>query len=731
MDLQNEETKIALSDLWRILKQSAFKIFSFSVIALTLFGLYLFSKPPVYTAEAQFLEKNELSSNSGSLKDMFFSSKGSSNAQSIMLSKVILEPVIEKLQLQAVIKSKNKNSFQNSSDNLKILYSQLFGQDKSQLLLEDLVTPLYTENLQFSGEFPLSLELEFTDKDEYKIIHPEKGFIKNAKLGQMQDLGFVKFCLKSDEKLQKQRFSISFTPMEKVLKSLKSKLSIKSSAEAANILDIKYSNRDRHLASRLVNMVMEHYQIHLKKDNERRTGEQLKYLHSRQQQGQDEIEKVMQAHGQYLAENLGAGGFKDIDAEAEFLALNQSNWNTKIWDLKLELQLLDNAQEKPETLFKLDTLQLGNGKDLSNINELITRIRDLNSQKNQIKALLEEKHNLLSPEERDRLENRLLIAKENLKLYIESHKKSVQEQITAFESQIQALNNKVSSLPQKWIIEQKLEMQCKINEKMMDKVTELVENTILSHNLESIESRPLEIAKTPIDPEMPNFFLLISATFLLSSFSGSLFFLSLAYSRGIAASVENLRLEGFAVSGILSLQNRAQNLCDYDPQDLQTLRNIASLLDKKTKTALLAYQKGKSYAREVKKLLELSGERVAIIEIPNVAEETKIEENSLLDYLKNHDKKLSLQDLLPAGGSSPYIAEFLLSKRFKKICEELENCYDKVLFEIEAQANSAEIFNLSKYCDLLVLYIDDERLNELSFLKNLSIKKKKELSFIF
>lgn len=743
---ENEETLISLSDLRFLLKKNKSKILLFSILLCLIVDFSLLRKTPEYTAKASFMEKTNDSDLKNSLKDLFTNGHSGTNANSIMLSNNTLLPLIQKLCLNAEIKDPSNcpNLKNNILDNLKIAYFSLTGKDREALSIKDLQSPLTCCDISFQREFPLTLIIRFISENSFTIKERNQNGSLLGKIDvPIKGEGYQCTISKNtSSSLQGREYLLSLHPLEKTAQSLREKIAIHPNPQAKNILEIQYSNRDRRLASSIVNHLMWEYQEYLKKESHLRTEKQLSYLETRQNTIHQKLEDLMLAHSKYIEENLGGGGFTDLQSEANFLSENQNEWKAKLLTLNSESRLLESALENPDIFCKLEPLELGGERDGSLISDLLKRIRDLTVQKKSIKEKL---HSLSDSAEDKRLydniQNRLSIVKNHLEKYIYSHQKSSKQQVSAIKEQIHSLSEQASALPNKWFLEEKMRLHITMGEKIMEKVTELVENTVILHNLESIESQPVDLSIPPTIPNPPKLILFSITSLLLGGLLGGAFFITRSYIKGVPSNPENLSLSQLHVTGNLSTDCPNTPLNELASNDLETLRRISAFLPplkEKKKKLLLASGTGPDYSQPLSELLVKRGERPIVLNIPNASYKNVSESEGLLQYLEGHKEALIQQSPLgfcyiPAGGNSPFSTELVCSEKFQNLLNELEKSYDRIVIYSQERANSSEIQNLSQISDSVILSITNEKLHELDFYKKLqSIENGgKDISFIF
>ncbi len=252
----------------------------------------------------------------------------------------------------------------------------------------------------------------------------------------------------------------------------------------------------------------------------------------------------------------------------------------------------------------------------------------------------------------------------------------------------------------------------------------MVESKNISHNLEVIQSAPVDPALPPVHPLAPSVFLWT----ILGSFVGAVLGFGMALgktlSKGIRVSVDNLKLAGYHVSGILAppLYLSKPNL--WRDVNLETLRRLYAYFDKPTSTQeakflLLLEGQGPDYAPLLAELLSRKGCRVLIMDL-NFTESQENSPQGLLQYLQGEISSPPIQkreqwDEMSAGGSCPYGSEKIGSAVFLRLIEQLKTQYDWILAVSRALPCSAETEHLALLFPYLAVTLQRETIEELDF----------------
>ena len=269
-----------------------------------------------------------------------------------------------------------------------------------------------------------------------------------------------------------------------------------------------------------------------------------------------------------------------------------------------------------------------------------------------------------------------------------------------------------------------LEQDVETNQLIVEEIAKIVESKNISHNLEVIQSAPVDPALPPVHPLTPSVFLWTILGCFLGAVLGSGIALAKTLSNGIRISAENLKLAGYHVSGIISpplYSSKTKLLRDVN---LETLRRLQTYFDKpasiqEAKLLLLLEGRGPDYASALAELFSQKGCRVLIMDLHC----TESQENSpqgLLQYLQGESDAPPIQkreqwDEMCAGGSNRYATEKIGSPVFGRLIEQLKTKYDWILAVSGVLPCSAEAESLALLFPYLAVTLQRETIEELNF----------------
>jgi uncharacterized protein involved in exopolysaccharide biosynthesis len=346
------------------------------------------------------------------------------------------------------------------------------------------------------------------------------------------------------------------------------------------------------------------------------------------------------------------------------------------------------------------------------------------------KELIDEKVFALQNVSLELIHQRISLLEKNLQDYLKSRLENLEHDRHLIKKQLESVHSEMALLPQKWVSEQILTQEMEINHRIVEEIAKLVESRNIAHNLEVIQSAPVDQALPPVHPIMPKVIFSSILGFLLGGFLAACFVVGKAMVQGLNVSHENLELRGFSVSGTLTspILSSDQQL---QQRNVDTLRRLHAYFDNfawieahpsaipEAKLLLLVEGKGPHYAPELADLFLKKGCRVLTIDLDfTVAKENL--DAGLLQYFQGKIASPPIQkgvngDLISSGGICPFAIEMLGSEAFKKLIEQLKPHYDWILAVSKALPLSVEAESLAPLFQYMAVTLQQEKIEALSF----------------
>ena len=337
--------------------------------------------------------------------------------------------------------------------------------------------------------------------------------------------------------------------------------------------------------------------------------------------------------------------------------------------------------------------------------------------------LIQEKIQALQSTTLELISQQLSISEQYIVDYLNSRIHYLAQERLLIEKQMEKLQNAMSLLPKKWVADQLIKLRLQQNTKMVEEISKLVETKNITHNLEIIQSGPLDEAVPPPLPKARH--LLLFALF--GSFCGAFLTAGFVLARsilvkGVPASQQNIELAGQYVAGKLS--SRCHRRVDGQPpaplidQDLETLRRLTSAIIQKGdghKVLAAILGQGPDYTYYLAQLLATQGRKVLHIALTF---DTALKQNSnegIFDYLSGQVAappivKGSAYDTLAAGGVTRHSNELLKTPLFQKLLTQMQAQYDLIIVASSAAPLSAAAESLFDAFAYAAITITDEPL---------------------
>ncbi len=967
---QEEKLLIHFSDILSILRSHKKKILTFGLVFASLCFFWGLFSPIRYLAEGTFREKGikESSLHASNSLVQLLTSTGSfggneSEATSLMTTRSILKSVIERHHLQANLQAQSdKESYLTRAfRNLKLTYASL--RRRLTPVLADECCPLKIEQLSYTGEIPLAFTIDLKKGAHFDLIYSHS-VIGQGELGvpfQFKDLSFT-LVASEDKPISPQIFNFSVDSLENTAKAMSDILKIESGKADKSLLKIKYSNRNRHVASAVVNAIMDSFQAYSKNYHTKMALQQVDYLSQRRDHLTKNLTDIMHKHAEYLANDLYGSGFIESNKEMDFLARSQHEYKRKLLDNELEIKRLThlklddfthydrysanegdptiintifsemrglkqqrdaleieiqkkassqqanmqlyfeqqlselkevrqsflelkeikatfekgdfpnrdlklyndpryllkawfdrlqtaqidtkNWQEAQDSIqfylnnlerlfgvherilqerlthqqnpageyqginlevatdlyrdfskqliqiesnirqnsffihqiddpnFEITSLSAGLTDPISSeiihkASQLVLNLRDqtnqsireqdrirdeLNLERTFLtlhlqqmvqlmqlnKQLLDEKIFALQNVSLELIHQRISLLEKNLQDYLQTRLYNLHQERDLIKRHLENIHAEMAQLPQKWVSEQLLTQEVTTNHLIVEEIARLVETKNISHNLEILQSTPVDLALSPVHPVNPKLFMLTFLGFVLGGFIGSCQALASTFNRGLPASGSLLEQKKCHFSGNLSLPISFDGK-NISGGNLETLRRLQLTFEKAAevngkKLLLLLEGDGPHYAPLLAELFNKRGRRVVILDINFHHSYEK--SPGLLQYLKGEIKLPPIQkgdygDFIAAGGETFFANEMIASDAFKHLVDTLGETYDWIIAVSQAGAASVEGESLLSLFPNIAVTLKDETIGELNaYFESIENSPNRKITFV-
>jgi hypothetical protein len=215
--------------------------------------------------------------------------------------------------------------------------------------------------------------------------------------------------------------------------------------------------------------------------------------------------------------------------------------------------------------------------------------QEISSKKQELKLHLTQKQQLAEQYRRG-CENKLVLLQQVMSSLVNQEIVIVEKQIEQIleerlhvlmaekhyvDDQLEKLQQEMQGIPQKWLIENKLQLQSDMNVSIMEGMAQLVESKNIEHHLVQVESKTMDEAYVPLKPQSAGILLgiCLGGILTLGFCVGVSLFVKLY--KGFPLAVEGMQCRGFKVAGVFS-----EDLINLDT--LSLFNNKLTELDKET-----------------------------------------------------------------------------------------------------------------------------------------------------
>lgn len=358
----------------------------------------------------------------------------------------------------------------------------------------------------------------------------------------------------------------------------------------------------------------------------------------------------------------------------------------------------------------------------------IKQIADLTKIKSR---LVQEKMAALQGVSLDLIQQQIALLKKQFSDYVSASISHLNQEKQLLEEDQASLHKRMAEIPPKWTSEQLLNYHLQLNQKFLENLAAMVESKNITKNLEMIQSAPLDRAIPPLNPKPPHivFYAILGA--IIGFLGASSFLFARTMQIGMPASIDNLRLAHFHVSGTIS-SCASPLILD---SDLNTLRRLIGHMERNPspQQILILNGSGPDFSDALAQLLSKKGLRVCKMELGFQDSDAE----GLLQYIEGQAEfpeveRSEVFDSIASGGVSRYSEELLKSPRFLYLLKSLATTYDWVIGVSPAKITSAEAENLAKLFTGSAIIITHETLEEvIAFSKTLNEPQRGSLSFVF
>ena len=398
--------------------------------------------------------------------------------------------------------------------------------------------------------------------------------------------------------------------------------------------------------------------------------------------------------------------------------------------LVLELQDKSNRTEKEQNRLQGE-LELQRGF-------LATHLQGATQLLYHQRNLVDEKIRMIQVSTLDLINQEVSIIQKNLNDYLNQRRDDLINEKELLNQQMHHIRTQMAELPKRWVNEKLMNMEMALSQSIVEQVAKLVESKNLSHNLEVVESDIVDKSIAPIHPEAPRILFLTLVGAILGACISTCGYLYNTLTKGVPATLENLKLNHFHTSGILSRKCSDYNTeIPYD-KDLSTIRKLLNHfeenIDENNKNSIVTCITSTAidYSEILAKVTGKRGSQTLLIDFKQASKETSsvfslerlnTQTDSCLPIIKDTEF-----DRLTINLENRYSIELLRHPNFLKTICNLNKSYPWIVLKVDVNATDCEVHNFTAISNNIAVAIHDETLPELQHY--FSLEKGKLVSFM-
>ncbi len=717
---------IPLSDLWKFFLRSKNLFVRIALIGACVGLCGSIYRGAFYQVQARFSDGSSPTSVAGidlMVRSLLKSSASDTQHDSVAVaacSHRFLRPFISAMGLQVKVSPDSRSGIMLAADLLCNLWRAEWALPLSS------IEQFRFRDVFYEGNVPLILYLEGIASDRYRIFSVDRRSSVEAQLGESVEIAD---CSLTVERLIQdgQTYRLKINPWSTTVRDWRRAFSVVPHKLIPSIYEFRLRHPDGKRGAELLNRLMASYQNYLKKEHEDVTQAQFHYLDQRKEDLYAQMAEAFTAHGRYVADYLGQTGA--VSAELELKQLSRMYQKLATRQLGIDVYRIPSNADRAGTQQLIERYQVQLDESEVKIRHLQRMLERLSERELSLSAFglllsdpvsqhlsatagalierLRDEKNYSTKEEQRLLEELELQKKlfaEHLSqlIEVEEIKRSVtQENLaglrqvslygldkekTILTGKMEELRKEMGPLPEQVALEKQLKFKADASLAVVRAMAQMAESHTVSRHLHSISAKVLDQAIVPRYPARSHLFLF---TFLGAigavGISGTCLGL-LAVARGLPVTRDKLLAMGYPFGGTIS-------------KNIESLRPIALFIQERI-IGLVAGNEI-NYGPGLAELLGRSGRKVLLIEFTGPLEEFSVKKNSWYDSVVS-------------SGNSAFGTEYLLSKKFLELLEELRTQYDQILVLIRAPLGASEAQAACKWSEQMVVTVHDELIEQLT-----------------
>jgi len=337
---EKEKTFILLADISRCFVRHWLKILFVMTCFLALGLWFAFNQPVRYRVIGTFKEaKGGDQRAAGQVVQNLLSQVGmATSAQSchVVKSFSLRKKVAEELGLQASIQTETRWELRKRTIKENWLAERNIPLAEPDLFIFRHVTYPY--------DIASNYFLIFLSPEKFEIQDNENKVLAAGAVGKVCVFGDVSFTLeKTPQQITLQyAYPLTLIPVEVALINLSNQFTTEPHMKDATLYEFVLAHRDRKLAKKVIDLLMEKYQEHLRNETDRVSLEQIAYLEKRKEELCCKMDEYLKDHVTYLKNNLGAKGFLNLGQHLQHISGRKQRFLDQQTSIETEMARLND-----------------------------------------------------------------------------------------------------------------------------------------------------------------------------------------------------------------------------------------------------------------------------------------------------------------------------------------------------------------------------------------------------
>lgn len=371
----------------RAQKKTCFRVMFVS--AVVIFCVCLI-QPVDYLAEATFKESKEQEGSGSEFKQFFLGNLGGANSQALCLmkSQEVLQPLVQRLSLQASMEPK-KSLLGKVVQRITYNLAWICGVRPKD--------PTYFtfNNVYYEGDTTLKYDVYFQDMRNF-VLYSKGKQIASGRVKEETVLPEAKFTLDRIAGPLKigGRYILCMTPHWVQVEQIRSTLQIKKHPESESIYELRLIHKNRYRAAQILNELMAEYQRYLKLDFDRIATKQLAYLDQVHQDVYEKISKVFGEYTDYLSSNIHTKGVMGLKEEWAEWVNTYHVLQKELFQIDMELAHLEESLPEKGEIQDLQFCFAGSNLFIQEQATLYRQIQELTQKKDLLELALHRRDTL-------------------------------------------------------------------------------------------------------------------------------------------------------------------------------------------------------------------------------------------------------------------------------------------------------------------------------------------------